>query len=285
MKTPGSAYRLLVPGFAMILLCATLSAQGATFTNRMLVSQYNPQNMTINAGDTVVWKNQDQAFVFHSATGAATNSPAEPFCGPGTFGGGSSCSHTFPNAGNFGYSCVIHGILMTGTITVLAPANNPPSVSLTNPVNGSKFTAPAAFALMANANDSDGNVTNVQFFSSGSLLGSDSAFPYSLDVNLAAGNYSFTARASDNLGAASTSSVVNVSVLTNAVLISPLRLIDGQFQFTILTTTGQTYTTEVSSNLISWTAIATNVAPSNSFKVTDSLTNLPQRFYRTRQDL
>ena len=277
--------RVLVPGLGIALLYSNLTASGATVTNRMQGFQFNPRNMTINVGDTVVWINANRPPPIRPPEPRPIL-PPNHFAARDFFVGGGSCSHTFTSAGNFGYFCTLHSPSMfAGTLTVLAPPNNPPSVSLTNPANGSKFIAPASFPLTANANDSDGNVTNVQFFSGGSLLGSDSTFPYTFNVNLAAGNYSFTARASDNLGAASTSSVVNVSVLTNALLISPLRQTGGQFQFTILTITGQTYTTEVSTNLINWTPIATNVAPSNSFKVTDSLTNLPQRFYRTRQDL
>ena len=175
---------------------------------------------------------------------------------------------------------------MSGTVTVLAAANNPPSINLTNPINGKKFAAPAAFTLQASATDSDGNITNVQFFSSGALLGRDSSSPFAFNLNLGAGNYSFTARAQDNFGASATSAVVSVFVLTNALLTSPLRLNNGQFQFTIVGITGQTYTTESSTNLRDWTAIATNVAPSNAFNVTDSnATNGPQRFYRARQGL
>ena len=59
-----------------------------------------------------------------------------------------------------------------------------------------------------------------------------------------------------------------------------------QFQFKILGIAGQTYTTEASTNQLNWSAIATNVAPSNTFDVTDPGSgNTQLRFYRARQDL
>jgi len=105
-------------------------------------------------------------------------------------------------------------------------------------------------------------------------------------ANAPAGNYNFTARAIDNQGAATTSAVVNVFVLTNAALSAPTRLTNGQFRFTILGIAGQTYAAERSTNFVNWSAFATNVAPANTFNVTDSSsTNMLLRFYRARQDL
>jgi hypothetical protein len=79
--------------------------------------------------------------------------------------------------------------------------------------------------------------------------------------------------------------VVNVFVLTNAILASPNVLPNGQFWMTVQGIAGQTYATETSTNLANWLAISTNVAPANAFNVTDTTsTNILQRFYRTRQN-
>src|SRR6185503_15591452 len=121
----------------------------------------------------------------------------------------------------------------------------------------------------------------------GSPVGNDTTPPFSFNMNnLAAGNYSFSAVAADNRGTTTTSAVNNVSVLTNALLSAPTRLPSGQFQFTVLGIAGQTYATEGSANLTNWTSIVTNVAPANTFNVTDfTSTNVLQRYYRARQDL
>ncbi|TAL00031.1 MAG: hypothetical protein EPO07_10205 [Verrucomicrobia bacterium] len=270
----------------MAMLGLANEARAATYTVQMVNFAFQPPTMTIGVGDTIVWNNGSG--FSHSATGRATNSPAEAFCGAGTFSSG-TCSFTFNDAGRFGYYCVLHDMSfgMNGTITVTNAANTPPSVSLTNPVSNAKFKAPAVISLKATASDPGGSVTNVQFFSGGALLGNVAAAPYNFNVsNVAAGNYTFTARALDNQGAATTSAVVNVFVLTNAVLTSPTRLPGGQFKLTVLGIANQTYATERSSNFVNWTAFSTNVAPANSFNVTDTTsTNVLFRFYRARQDL
>ena len=172
----------------------------------------------------------------------------------------------------------------TGRLSVVT-ANLPPSVSLTNPANNASFRAPTNLLLQVSATD-DGTVTNVQFFNGNALLGNDTTAPFSFTLNnAAASNYVFTARAHDNGGLSTTSAVINVFVLTNAVLTSPARLPDGKFRFTVEGVSGQTYAAESSTNLTVWSPFATNVAPANTFNITDSTsTNILQRYYRTRQN-
>jgi glucose/arabinose dehydrogenase len=92
------------------------------------------------------------------------------------------------------------------------PANVAPSVTITNPLNGATFTAPANVAIGADASDTDGGVTNVAFFDGATFLGGTSNIPYSITVSLATGLHALTAVATDNGGLSTTSAVVNVSV-------------------------------------------------------------------------
>lgn len=97
--------------------------------------------------------------------------------------------------------------------TGLSGPNVPPTVSLTSPPNGATFTAPATVAVSANALDADGTVASVEFRSGSTLLGTDSTAPYSVTWSgVAAGTYVLSARAIDNLGAATTSGTITVSV-------------------------------------------------------------------------
>src|SRR6266571_3387217 len=81
------------------------------------------------------------------------------------------------------------------------------------PPNGAVFSAPATFALKASATDSDGTVTNVQFLQGASSLGNVTSSPYSIAVNnLTAGDYTFSAVATDNGGLKATN-VVSVHVV------------------------------------------------------------------------
>jgi glucose/arabinose dehydrogenase len=91
-------------------------------------------------------------------------------------------------------------------------ANNPPTVTITSPTNGASFTSPANVPITANANDSDGSVTNVAFFDGGTFLGGTNNPPYTVTASLATGAHALTAVATDNLGLSTTSTVVNVTV-------------------------------------------------------------------------
>ena len=98
------------------------------------------------------------------------------------------------------------------SVTVVAP-NQSPTVALTAPPDGAAFTAPAAFTLTAAAADSDGFVTKVEFFQGAAKISEDSFGPFEFTVTgLAAGNYSYVARATDNIGSAADSAPVTVHV-------------------------------------------------------------------------
>ncbi|MGH9968613.1 MAG: Ig-like domain-containing protein, partial [Pyrinomonadaceae bacterium] len=102
----------------------------------------------------------------------------------------------------------------TVNITVTTP-NQPPSVSLSAPANGAIFAAPANITLTATAADTDGIVTKVQFFKGTTLLGEDLSAPFAYTwINVAAGSYSLTAKATDNAGATVTSAAVSIIVNT-----------------------------------------------------------------------
>src|SRR5438034_1226724 len=98
--------------------------------------------------------------------------------------------------------------LEAATLSDASLPNAPPSVSLSSPTNNASFTAGANITLQADANDSDGGVAQVQFFDGTTSLGIDTSSPYSASANnLAAGPYTLSAVAIDNLGAMATNSV------------------------------------------------------------------------------
>ncbi|HYG73666.1 MAG TPA: Ig-like domain-containing protein [Planctomycetota bacterium] len=99
------------------------------------------------------------------------------------------------------------------TITGGTSNNVAPVISLTAPVNGSTYTAPASVSISASASDSDGSVTKVEFFANGTLIGTSTAAPYAFTwTGVAAGTYSLTAKATDNGGATKTSSAISIAV-------------------------------------------------------------------------
>ena len=97
-----------------------------------------------------------------------------------------------------------------------ATGNQPPSVSITNPANGTTVAAPANLTVTASATDADGTVQQVAFYQNGQLIGSSATSSYSVPWNgVAAGSYTLTAVATDNLGATTTSAPVNVTAVND----------------------------------------------------------------------
>ena len=99
--------------------------------------------------------------------------------------------------------------------------NKPPTVSLTSPTNGATFSAPANIMIGASASDPDGTVTRVDFYQGTTLIGTRTTAPYSMTwSSVAGGTYSLTAQATDNSGAAKTSSAVSITVTGPRILIT-----------------------------------------------------------------
>ncbi len=90
-------------------------------------------------------------------------------------------------------------------------ANQPPTVIITNPPNNAVLSSSANLTINASASDTDGSVTNVQFFDGAVPLGNDATSPYSVSVRLAIGAHTLTAVASDNLGTTTTSLPIQVT--------------------------------------------------------------------------
>lgn len=93
------------------------------------------------------------------------------------------------------------------------PINQAPSVAITSPANNATFTAGTNITISANASDVDGTVSRVEFFQGSTKLGERTSSPYSFTWNsVVAGSYTLTARATDNAGATTVSSPVNITV-------------------------------------------------------------------------
>ncbi len=106
-----------------------------------------------------------------------------------------------------------HGVPSVARMVSVQNGGSPPTVTLTQPANGATFTAPATVSLAATASDADGTVTRVEFFNGAAKLGEDTTAPYSFTWSgVAAGTYTVTARATDNLGTSTTSAPATITV-------------------------------------------------------------------------
>lgn len=102
----------LAASTAALPLAATLARADGHATNHTVVIKdfaFTPANLTIKAGDTVTWVNQDSAQ--HSAWDLNDQFDT------GLLSTGQSAALTFAAAGTFSYRCRPHGN-MRGTITI-----------------------------------------------------------------------------------------------------------------------------------------------------------------------
>ena len=107
--------------------------------------------------------------------------------------------------------------------TVANHVNNPPSVSISEPLDGSsiEYFDGRTITLSADASDSDGNIAKIEFFLNGSSVGVDTTAPYSVNWDAQVGSHMLTAVATDNtnMTAVSAATELNVTPLGDGDLI------------------------------------------------------------------
>lgn len=120
-----------------------------------------------------------------------------------------------------------NGLVATsGKIHITVEANKPPLVNIISPANKATFLKGATIHLEAAARDTDGSISKVEFYNGATLLTTEYKVPYTFDWPIGkAGEYTITAKATDNRNATATSAVINISVVPNQApvvqLISP----------------------------------------------------------------
>lgn len=90
--------------------------------------------------------------------------------------------------------------------------NQAPAVTITGPSNNTSAAEGAVMQIAVSASDSDGTVSQIEFFANGNSLGTDTSSPYTINWAPAAGSYSLTAIATDNDSATTTSSTIAVTI-------------------------------------------------------------------------
>lgn len=239
---------------------------------------FSPSAITISANESVVW----------TWAGASVHSSSSDtgLWDSGILSPGSQFTNAFPTAGTFPYHCNVHSF-MTGSVTVQAQVqtNAPPAVSLASPANGATFPAPWTGTITATDSDSDGTVTNLQFFAGTTLLGTVPNPPATASftvTSLPAGTYSLKAVATDNGGASTTSGTVSITVVAPSApqLSAAKRISNTSFQFNYSALSGSSYIVLRSSDLIHWNPLATNVASTGSVTFTDPTATAAAQFYK-----
>jgi plastocyanin len=112
------AARFAVAAGALLFVAMATSASAAVRPVDIVGFKFEPQSVTITAGDTVTWTNRDAAAHSARVNGVGTTTVLTQ---------GQSGSLPFMSAGTFPYDCGIHGASMMGTVIVRAAATPPPT--------------------------------------------------------------------------------------------------------------------------------------------------------------
>jgi plastocyanin len=112
---------------ATFAIAVSLAAPALATTHnvQIMLTSFDPANLTVTIGDTVVWRNN--SFLQHTITSGTSCTPN------GTFNSGlvdpdAVFSYTFTAQGSFPYFCILHCLAgMRGTVTVEAPVRVQPT--------------------------------------------------------------------------------------------------------------------------------------------------------------
>ncbi|GGX31248.1 CehA/McbA family metallohydrolase [Aquimarina muelleri] len=105
--------------------------------------------------------------------------------------------------------------------------NTPPIVSLTSPEAGSLFSNGTTITLSANAKDTDGSISRVDFYNGVQKIGEVLSSPYRFTwANVGSGDYQLIVKAIDDQGMFGVSTPVNIKVSDSSSILSNLRVKD-----------------------------------------------------------
>ncbi|MFN8416335.1 MAG: sugar-binding protein [Cytophagaceae bacterium] len=130
--------------------------------------------------------------------------------------GSNASTLSVTTAGNYSVQ-ITNGSCQATSNTVSVVNANAPLVSMISPTNNGTAVAPATIILEAQATDSDGSITKVEFYQNNVKVGEGTgttSYQYTL-TNVAQGSYTFYAVATDNSGLQTTSASVNFTVGAN----------------------------------------------------------------------
>jgi Bacterial Ig domain len=119
-------------------------------------------------------------------------------------------TYNTPPVGERNSSATPHSYVVGANCT----GGTPPTVSITSPTNNATYTEPVPLInIAATAADADGTIAKVEFYNGTTLMQTKTSAPYTFDLtNVAAGNYYISAKATDNDGLFTLSSIVKVVV-------------------------------------------------------------------------
>ena len=124
---------------------------------------------------------------------------------------------TMPGPGDYDILAVAtddDGLTGSSSVISISVSNgDEPTVSITSPTDGQYYSGPQTISIQADAADTDGTITSVEFFVDGNSVGTDYSFPHSINWTIpTGGNYEIHALATDDSGNETVSSTVSIIV-------------------------------------------------------------------------
>ncbi len=183
-------------------------------TNNLVVDEGTNQTITATATDN---DGSITSVTFFNGTTSLGQNTSSPY------------SYSWNNliAGSYTITAVAIDNLgqQTTSLPITLKVNKLPNINITNLTNNSVVNEGVNLVLTANASDTDGSISKVEFFNGNTLIGSSTTSPFNYIWNsVAAGNYIITAKATDNNGGSKTSTAINIKVnkLPTIVIASPI---------------------------------------------------------------
>lgn len=165
-------------------------------------------NITATASDSDGTVSKVEFFSGSTKIGEDLSSPYSFVWSGATVGSHSLTARATDNAGATKTSGAV-------TIDVAAPQpdNVAPTIAITSPTDAATAQVGEEITISATASDSDGSVTNVEFYDGSVKIGEDSSAPFQVVWSPSlSGSYSLTAVATDDKGATATSAAIAVTV-------------------------------------------------------------------------
>lgn len=285
--------------FSVLAVTTAFKASAAAATVHMSGSTFDPLEITINAGETVEFNNNDNTehtvTSYPDATFVFNSMEIEP---------GDSFNLTFDSPGDYPYYCIIHGFGMSGTVHVSAAAPNTPPATPTNvsPANNAT-NQPTTVSLTASAfSDSDSGDTQSAsewivrkssdssvVIDTGELTDSASFTTYSATGLAQNTGYDWQVRYKDSHGAWSEySSATHFTTVVPTPPAVPVKLTavgitNGFWKLLGTGAPSAHLTVQATTNWVQWTnigAVTGDVSGGFSFIDSNSV-NFQSRFYRT----
>jgi len=201
-------------------------SRAATIVVDVAYSAFYPENIAINAGDTVTW-------LWVGGSGDSVQSYGGEFRSPPFNENRLTFSHTFTKPGFVAYTSSKYN---QGTIDVRSSAS-PPAVAINSPIEGYYFPPQAPFFIQVSVTNLESNVSRVEVFAGTNLWGTATNEPYRVTVpgtpwNGAPPiftNHVLIATVTDKQGTTFTSAPVKITIASGDRIYAPRILPTGQF--------------------------------------------------------